>query len=301
MKALITGIHGQDGYYLTQHLLSEGYEVFGLDPYRPEPRPLDVPLIKGDLLDPGSLRRAVEGMDEVYNLGAQTFVGDSWGQPSLTLQTNTLGTLNLLEAVRETGAKFYQASTSEMFGNSPSPQNEDTPFHPRSPYGVSKLAAHWMTINYRESYEMPTYTGILFNHESPRRGKQFVTRKVCMAAAKKECVHLGNIDAARDWGYAGDYVRAMHLMMQGEPDDYVIATGKAHPIWELCEIAYSFVGLNSIDYVKSDPDLYRPAEIYGLCGDASKAGQRLGWFPTVSFTELIEMMVDAELSGALAS
>jgi len=301
VKALITGIHGQDGYYLTQHLLSEGYEVFGLDPYRPEPRPLDVPLIQGDLLDPGSLVRAVKGMDEVYNLGAQTFVGGSWGQPSLTLQTNALGTLNLLEAIRDTDTKFYQASTSEMFGNSPSPQNEDTPFHPRSPYGISKLAAHWMTVNYRESYGMKTYTGILFNHESPRRGKQFVTRKVCIAAARKEPVALGNLDTWRDWGYAGDYVKAMHLMMQGEPDDYVIATGKGHSIQELCELAYSFVGLNWRDYVCRDEKLLRPAELYGLRGDASKAKERLGWEPTVLFTELIEMMVDAELSRDLAS
>ncbi len=296
-KALITGIHGQDGYYLTQHLLSEGYEVFGLDPYRPEPRELDVPLIKGDLLDFGSLLNAVKGMDEVYNLGAQTFVGRSWDEPNLTLQVNGVGALNLLQAIRhaDEGAKFYQASTSEMFGSSPGPQNEDTPFHPRSPYGVSKLAAHWMTINYRESYGMPTYTGILFNHESPRRGKQFVTRKVCMAAARKQCVELGNINIARDWGYAGDYVKAMHLMMQGKPDDFVIATGKTHSVSELCELAYSVVGLNWQDYVKRDSDLHRPAEVYDLCGDASKAGQRLGWFPTVSFTELIEMMVNAEV------
>ena len=297
MKALITGIHGQDGYYLTQHLLSEGYEVFGLDPYRPEPRELDVPLIRGDLLDPGSLRWAVEGMDEVYNLGAQTFVGCSWTQPSLYLQTNTLGTLNLLEAIRDTDTKFYQASTSEMFGDNKNdtPQNEDTPFHPRSPYGVSKLAAHWMTINYRESYGMQTYTGILFNHESPRRGKQFVTRKVCMAAARKEPVILGNVDAMRDWGYAGDYVAAMYMMMQGKPDDYVIATGKTHAVWELCELAYSFVGLNWKDYVQYDEDLDRPAEIDELWGDASKAKERLGWEPEISFYKLIEMMVDAEV------
>jgi len=295
LKALITGIHGQDGYYLTQHLLNEGYEVFGLDPYRPEPRPLDVPLIRGDLLDPGSLRRAVKGMDEVYNLGAQTFVGDSWRQPSLTLQTNALGTLNLLEAVRNTDAKFYQASTSEMFGNCPAPQNEDTPFHPRSPYGISKLAAHWMTINYRESYEMQTYTGILFNHESPRRGKQFVTRKICMAAARKECVELGNIGVSRDWGYAGDYVKAMHLMMQSEPDDYVIATGETHTVLDLCELAYSFVGLNWHDYVKHSAHLHRLAEIHALRGDASKVKEQLGWEPETSFEQLIEMMVNAEV------
>ena len=295
MRSLITGIHGQDGYYLTQHLLGLGYEVYGLDPYRPEPRSLDVPMVPGDLLDMGSLIRAIETVqpDEVYNLGAQTFVGGSWVQPGLTCQVNGLGVVNLLEAIRtvDDGIKFYQASTSEMFGNAPSPQNEETPFHPRSPYGAAKLYAHWMTINYRESYGMKTYTGILFNHESPRRGKQFVTRKVCDAAKAGQPVVLGNLEARRDWGYAGNYVRAMHQMLQREPDDYVIATGKMHSVEDLARIAYEFVGLDWRDYVTVSEEFNRPAELYELCGDASKAKTKLGWGPTVSFEELIEMMV----------
>jgi GDPmannose 4,6-dehydratase len=296
LKALITGVHGQDGYYLTEQLQYSDYEVFGLDPYRPEPKESKATLLEGDLLDQGSLIRAIEYSepDEIYNLGAESFVGRSWEVPERTSQVNAIGALKLLEAVRIVNPeiKVYQASTSEMFGNEPAPQNEQTSFAPRSPYGVAKQFAHSCMINYRESFGIPTYCGILFNHESPRRGQAFVTQKVCTAAAKKEPVVLGNLDAHRDWGYAGDYVRAMWMMMQGEPDDYVVATGEGHSVMDLCSIAYGHVGLNWMDYVSIDSRFMRPAEVHELLGDSSKI-RGIGWEPEVSFTQLIGMMVDA--------
>lgn len=299
MRALITGINGQDGYYLANLLHGWGYQVYGLDPHRVESRPMPewVIPVSGDLLDPHSIHRILNkcALDEIYNLGAQSYVARSWTDPYLTTQINSLGTLNLLEAIREVDPLigFYQASTSEMFGNSPPPQNEKTPFYPRSPYGVSKLYAHWMTINYRESYGLKACCGILFNHESPMRGHQFVTQKVCKAAARKEPVVLGNLNAKRDWGFAGDYVRAMHMMMVNEPSEYVIATGETHSIVELCDIAYSHVGLHWQDYVSIDSKFIRPAEVHELCGDPSKAKKELGWEPEVSFEQLVKMMVEA--------
>ena len=301
MRALITGINGQDGWYLSRLLLDEGYEVFGLDPYRPHRTPVPgVTMVKGDLTDPASLFRVMREVKptEVYNLGAMSFVGDSWAQPMLTAQVNAIGTLNLLEAAD--GIPFYQASTSEMFGSSPPPQNEDTKFHPRSPYGVAKLFAHHICVNYRESYGWPISCGILFNHESPKRGEQFVTRKVAKAVAEikagvRETVELGNLDAKRDWGCAGDFVDAMWLMLQNEPDDFVIATGQLHSVEEMVDIAFSAVGLSWEDHVVINPDFIRPAEVDALCGDYSKAKRILDWQPVTTFKQMIEEMVDAEM------
>ena len=303
MRALITGVNGQDGYYLSQLLIEKGYEVFGLDPYkvREVESPPGVTMIPGDLLDAGSLHRAVKTArpDEVYNLGAQSFVGSSWAQPALVGMVNGIGVVNLLDALRDTGAKFYQASTSEMFGSTPPPQSESTAFHPRSPYGVAKLYAHWATINARESYGMQTYCGILFNHESPRRGYQFVTKKVAKAVAdivagKQDVLKLGNLDAKRDWGHAKDFVKAMWLMLQGEPDDYVVATGELHSVREMVEIAFQYAGLDWVDHVEIDPAFFRPAEVNALCGDASKIRAK-GWVPEYSFRSLIEEMVSYEM------
>lgn len=313
--ALITGVTGQDGAYLAQLLLEKGYEVYGLLARRSTDtlwrlRELgvhsQVRLIDGDLVDVSSLVRALQKSkpDEVYNLAAQSFVGSSWDQPLLTGQVTGLGVVNLLEAVRLTvpNARFYQASTSEMFGLIQEPiQSEKTPFHPRSPYGVAKLYAHWATLNYRESFGMHTSCGILFNHESPLRGIEFVTRKVTDSVAriklgKARELKLGNLEAKRDWGYAGDYVKAMWLMLQQAiGDDYVVATGHSVTIREMCQIAFSHVGLNYQDHVVTDPAFFRPAEVDILIGNADKARRVLGWKAETSLETLIRMMVDADL------
>jgi GDPmannose 4,6-dehydratase len=321
--ALITGITGQDGPYLAEHLLSLGYSVFGLMRGQANPkRPLveamlpDVHVVEGDLLDQASLINVVQRVqpDEVYNLAAISFVPLSWNQAELTGETTGLGVLRMLEAIRlVTGAsasrtgngpgiKFYQASSSEMFGKvRESPQNERTAFYPRSPYGVAKVYGHYITVNYRESYGIFACSGMLFNHESPRRGPEFVTRKISLAAARiklgkqKELV-MGNMDSKRDWGFAGDYVRAMHLMLQQpEPDDYVIGTGEAHTPGEFAERAFKCVGLNYGDFVRTDQQFIRPAEVDHLLADATKAREQLGWHPTVPFAELVRMMVEADL------
>lgn len=315
-KALITGVTGQDGAYLSKYLLEQGYKVYGMITRRSTPctwrlEYLDVldkiELMKGDLTDTASLMHILSDCkpDEVYNLGAQSFVAASWNQPLLTAEVTGLGAMKLLEAIRlvQPEAKFYQASTSELFGGMKEfpVQSEETPFHPRSPYGVSKLFAHWATINYRESYNVFGCCGILFNHESPLRGIEFVTRKVTDAVAKiklgkQKDLHLGNIDARRDWGFAGDYVKAMHLMLQQDtPDDYVIATGCTSSVREMCKIAFEHVGLNYEDYVVIDPKFYRPAEVELLCGNPEKAQKVLGWKAETSLEELICMMVDADL------
>ncbi len=314
-KALITGITGQDGAYLTQFLLEKKYRVFGLVARRTSDslwrlRELDIEpsikLINGDMMDPASLIRAMEESeaDEVYNLAAQSFVGTSWQQPSLTGQVTALGVTHLLEAIRLTNpqAKFYQASSSEIFGLiQAEQQNEKTPFYPRSPYGIAKLYGHWMTVNYRESFGLHASNGILFNHESPLRGIEFVSRKITRAVAhiKKgtlDKLYLGNIDAKRDWGYAGDYVEAMWLMLQQEkPDDYVIATGHSITVRELCSLAFSQVGLNYQDYIVINPELFRPAEVETLLGDPRKAKQKLNWEPKTSLETLVSMMVEADL------
>ena len=314
-RALITGVTGQDGAYLSQLLLGKGYEVYGLLARRGSDtlwrlRDLGVDgavrLIDGDLTDLASLIRAMETSkaDEVYNLGAQSFVGTSWQQPVLTAQVDAVGAVNVLEAVRIVNrqAHFYQASTSEMFGLIQAErQDERTPFHPRSPYGVAKLMAHWATINYRESHGMHASSGILFNHESPLRGIEFVTRKVTHAVAsikrgKQKELRLGNIDVKRDWGFAGDYVEAMWLMMQQtQPDDYVVATGRTTTVRDMCEIAFRHVDLNYRDYVVIDPAYFRPAEVDVLLGNPGKAKQGLGWAPKTSLEALIVMMVEADL------
>ena len=315
-KALITGITGQDGAYLAEYLLSLGYEVYGVVTRRSTPctwrleylNILDkVKLQEGDLTDAASIMRILLKCkpDEVYNLGAQSFVAASWAQPLMTAEVTGLGAINVLEGIRQVcpEAKFYQASTSEMFGGMKEypVQNENTPFHPRSPYGVAKLFAHWATINYRESFNIFGCSGIMFNHESPLRGIEFVTRKVTDAVAKiklgkQKDLHLGNIDAKRDWGFAGDYVKAMHLMLQQDnPDTYVIATGKTTTVRDMCKIAFDYVGLNYEDYVVIDPKFYRPAEVDLLRGDPSKAKKILGWEAETSLNDLICMMVDADL------
>ena len=313
-KALITGITGQDGSYLAELLLSKGYRVCGLvrrlstpNYWRIEHILDRIEILDGDLGDQESLNLAVKETepDEVYNLAAQSFVKSSFRQPVYTAETTGLGALKLLEAVRYLApeAKFYQASSSEMFGKVRStPQNENTAFHPRSPYGVSKLFAHWATINYREGYNLHASCGILFNHESPRRGIEFVTRKISDAVAKislgkqKELV-LGNIDAQRDWGFAGDYVEGMWKMLQQKtPDDYVIATGETHSIGDFVREAFAVVGVTNWEkLVKTDSKFMRPAEVDFLKGDASKAKEKLGWFPKTSFKELVKMMVEADL------
>ncbi|MCT9931311.1 GDP-mannose 4,6-dehydratase [Planotetraspora sp. A-T 1434] len=322
-RALLTGITGQDGSYLAEHLLSEGYEVWGLvrgqaNPRVPRVRKLlqDVQLVRGDLLDQGSLISAVEKVqpDEVYNLGAISFVPMSWEQAELTAEVTGMGVLRMLEAIRVCSGitasrgsasgqiRFYQASSSEMFGQvRETPQTERTPFHPRSPYGVAKAYGHFLTQNYRESYGMYAVSGILFNHESPRRGAEFVTRKVTLGVARIKLgmateLRLGNLEARRDWGYAGDFVRAMHLMLRAaEPEDYVIGTGRTQSVRELAEAAFGAAGLDWEQYVVCDQALHRPAEVDLLCADPKKARTQLGWEPTVSFEELVAMMVEADL------
>lgn len=311
-SALITGITGQDGSYLAELLLSKGYKVFGLvrrsssiNVERIAHIERDITLIPGDLLDQNSLANAIRQSqpDEVYNLAAQSFVATSWNQPELTGQFTALGVTRILEALKteNPNARFYQASSSEMFGSTPPPQSEKTPFHPRSPYGVSKLYGHYATINYRESYGMFACSGILFNHESPRRGLEFVTRKVSNAVAQIKLglldkMTIGNLDAKRDWGFAGDYVRAMWMMLQAdEPYDYVIATGVSKSVRELIEVAFKAVELDYREHITVDPSLLRPAEVDFLCGDASIARESLNWTPDVSFDELVEMMVEEDL------
>jgi len=312
-RALITGITGQDGSYLAELLLDEGYEVFGLTRrlsatnYWRIQHILDrITLIPGDLLDQLSLIRAIEKSQphELYNLAAMSFVPASWDQPMLTGEFNSQGVTRVLEAVRvvDDTIRIYQASSSEMYGKVREiPQTELTPFYPRSPYGVSKVFAHYITVNYRESYDLFAVSGILFNHESPRRGLEFVTRKVTDGVAKIKAgltqeLRLGNLDAQRDWGFAGDYVRAMWLMLQQkDADDYVIATGESHSVKELVEIAFGHAGLNWEQHVVMDPAFLRPAEVDHLIGDASKAKAQLGWQPSVDFKGLVTMMVDADL------
>ena len=314
--ALITGITGQDGAYLAEFLLKKGYKVYGLVARRATATTWrleylgileKIELLEGDLIDVTSIIRAIEEAqpDEFYNLGAQSFVGTSWRQPQLTAQATGIGALNCLEAIRIVNPKikFYQASTSEMFGGMPEYplQSEQTPFHPRSPYGVAKLFAQWSTINYRESYNIFGCCGILFNHESPLRGIEFVTRKVTDAAARiklgvQKELHLGNIDAKRDWGFAGDYVEAMWLMLQQEkPDVYVVATGRTTTVREMCKIAFEHLDMDYEKYVVIDPKFYRPAEVDLLLGDPSKAQEKLGWKATTSLEDLITMMVNADM------
>jgi len=311
--ALITGITGQDGSYLAELLLEKGYEVYGMT-RRASTENLErighlvdrVTLIQGDLLDPPSLDSALREAQphEVYNLAAQSFVPTSWNQPVLTAEFTAVGVTRVLEAVRAVDAeiRFYQASSSEMFGKVREvPQTELTPFHPRSPYGVAKAYGHHITVNYRESYDLFAVSGILFNHESPRRGLEFVTRKISDGVARikhgsAEELRLGNLDARRDWGFAGDYVEAMWLMLQqDEPSDYVVATGEEHSVREFVEIAFERVGLDPDKHVVVDPRFLRPAEVDHLVGDASKARRELEWAPRTSFRELVELMVDADL------
>ena len=311
--ALITGITGQDGTYLAEYLIGLGYSVYGLIRGQNNPKAEavqrlipDLELIEGDLLDQSSLIAAVESTqpDEVYNLGAISFVPLSWRQPVLTSEITGLGVTRLLEAIRMVNRdiRFYQASSSEVFGKvREMPQSEATPFHPRSPYGVAKAYGHYTTVNYRESYDMFACSGILFNHESPRRGLEFVTRKTTNAAAriklgKQDSLLMGDLSPKRDWGYAGDYVQAMHLMLQqDEPDDYVVGTGETHSIQEMCAVAFDHVGLDWQEFVGKDPRFLRPAEVNLLIADNSKAKEKLGWMPTVDFPGLIKMMVDSDL------
>ncbi|MDE2853849.1 MAG: GDP-mannose 4,6-dehydratase [Chloroflexota bacterium] len=312
-KALITGITGQDGSYLAEFLLGKGYEVYGMVRRTSTVRyeriqhiQNQLRIIQGDMGDLSSLITAISSVepDEVYNLAAQSFVPTSWNQPVFTGDITGLGVTRLLEALRTVNPaiRFYQASSSEMFGKVREvPQKETTPFHPRSPYGVAKVYGHWITINYRESYDLFTCSGILFNHESPRRGLEFVTRKVTYHAAKIKLelgneIRIGNLDSKRDWGFAGDYVRAMWLMLQqDEPDDFVIATGATHSVERLLEVAFAHVGLNWRDYAVQDQRFMRPAEVDLLVGDPAKAKRKLGWAPEVGFEELIGMMVEADL------
>jgi GDPmannose 4,6-dehydratase len=325
-KALLTGITGQDGSYLAELLLSKGYEVHGIirrastftteriehlyrDPHESGTRLF---LHYGDLSDGTGMRRIVEQIepDEVYHLGAQSHVRVSFDQPEYTADVVAVGALRLFESIRDyvdrTGraVRIYQAGSSEMYGSTAPPQNEATPFHPRSPYAVSKVSAHWFAVNYRESYRMYICNGILFNHESPRRGETFVTRKITRAVGRiklglQQKLYLGNLDAKRDWGYAGDYVDAMwRMLQQPAPDDYVVATGEAHTVQEFVEAAFGRVGLDWREHVEIDPRYFRPAEVDFLQGDASKARKVLGWTPRVSFAELVNMMVDADLEKA---
>ncbi|GAB1530048.1 MULTISPECIES: GDP-mannose 4,6-dehydratase [Brevibacillus] len=313
--AFLTGITGQDGAYLAKFLLEKGYHVVGLVPRRSTVDRWRLEYLNiadqveykdGDLLDVSSLTRALKACKpaEVYHLGAQSFVGSSWEQPILTAQVTGMGVLHVLEAIRETdpAIKMYQASSSELYGLIQEPQqSEQTPFYPRSPYAVSKLFGYWMTKNYRESFQMFSTNGILFNHESPLRGLEFVTRKVThavarIAANKQKELRLGNIQAKRDWGFAGDFVEAMWLMLQQDkPDDYVIATGKTSTVEEMCKIAFDYVGLNYLDYVVIDPELYRPAEVDILLGNPEKAKRELDWTPRTKLEELIYMMVEADM------
>ncbi len=311
-SALITGITGQDGSYLAELLLTKGYKVYGLvrrsssmNVERISHLLNDITVLAGDLLDQNSLANAIRESepDEIYNLAAQSFVATSWSQPELTGQFTALGVTRILEAIKSENPKirFYQASSSEMFGSTAPPQTENTKFHPRSPYGVSKLYGHYATINYRESYGMFACSGILFNHESPRRGLEFVTRKVSNAVAQIKLglldkMTIGNVEAKRDWGFAGDYVRAMWMMLQADsPEDYVVATGVSKSVRELIETAFKYVGLDWHDYVVVDPALLRPAEVDYLCGDSSYARKALGWSPDVDFEQLVHMMVEEDL------
>jgi GDPmannose 4,6-dehydratase len=319
---LITGVTGQDGSYLAEYLLGLGYQVWGMVRGQANPRKSrisklmsDLSFVYGDLMDQGSLVSAVDTVqpDEVYNLGAISFVPMSWQQAELVTEINGMGVLRMLEAIRIVSGldksrtlggqiRFYQASSSEMFGKvAETPQHETTLFHPRSPYGVAKTYGHFITRNYRESFGMYGVSGILFNHESPRRGTEFVTRKITLAAAniklgRQEKLCLGNLDAVRDWGFAGDYVRAMHLMLQqDQPTDYVVGTGQTHTVEEVARIAFEAVGLNWRDHVVIDPGLVRPAEVETLCADPSRAHAELGWYPTVSLEQLIQMMVESDV------
>src|SRR5271157_3446442 len=312
--ALITGITGQDGSYLAECLLAKGYRVFGMT-RRSSTENLDrltacienIELHSGDLLDQSSLTELLQEVrpHEVYNLAAQSFVPTSWKQPVLTAEFTAVGVTRMLEAIRavDSSIRFYQASSSEMFGRvRETPQTEQTPFYPRSPYGVAKLYGHWITVNYRESYGLFACSGILFNHESPRRGLEFVTRKVSYGAARiklglQKTLKMGNLEAERDWGFAGDYVQAMWQMLQQEkPQDYVVASGVAHSVRQLLEMAFGHLGMDYRDYVETDPAFLRPAEVYHLLGDSSKARQELGWKPKVSFEGLVKMMVDEDLA-----
>lgn len=325
-RALITGVTGQDGSYLTEFLLAKGYEVHGLirrasifnteridhlyhDPHLGGPK---LTLHYGDLTDGTGLRRVLERVnpDEIYNLGAQSHVKVSFDIPEYTAEVVSVGTLRLIEAVRDhvthsgRPVRYYQAGSSEMFGGTPPPQNENTPFYPRSPYGVSKVAAHWFAVNYREAYGLYICNGILFNHESPRRGETFVTRKVTRAVGRisqglQDKVYLGNLEAKRDWGFTGDYVKAMWLMLQQQKaDDYVIATGETHSVRELVELAFAAAGLDWRRHVAVDQRYFRPTEVDALCGDSTKARQVLGWEPQVTFSELINMMVGHDIELA---
>ena len=320
-KALITGITGQDGSYLSELLLAKGYHVYGIirrsssfntgridhiyeDPHK---RGAKLTLVYGDLNDASSLNRVIRTVepDEIYHLGAQSHVRVSFDIPEYTGEIVALGTVRLLEAIRETGVRtrFYNASSSEMFGSAPPPQGEDTAFQPRSPYAAAKVYAHWMTTNYREGYGLFACNGILFNHESPRRGETFVTRKITKALAriklgKQNKLFLGNLDAKRDWGFAGDYVEAIWMMLQREkPEDFVIATGETHSVREFLEEAFTYQGLDWQKYVEIDPKYYRPTEVDVLLGDASKARNKLGWKPKVTFKELVRLMVDSDMES----
>jgi GDPmannose 4,6-dehydratase len=311
--ALITGVTGQDGSYLAELLLEKGYRVAGMtrrsstdSMQRIEHLQGKIEFVQGDLLDQASLVSAIEVVqpDEIYNLAAMSFVPTSWNQPVLTGEFTGLGVTRMLESVRQVkpDAKFYQASSSEMFGKVREvPQNEQTPFHPRSPYGVAKAYGHFLTVNYRESFGMYAVSGILFNHESPRRGLEFVSRKISDGVARialglSDKLRMGNLEARRDWGYAGDYVKAMWSMLQRpEPTDYVVATGVDHSVRDLCEIAFSHVGLDYRDYVVVDQALYRPAEVDHLLGNPSRARAELGWAPSMSFEELVKLMVESDL------
>ncbi|MEU4089266.1 GDP-mannose 4,6-dehydratase [Streptomyces aureus] len=325
-RALITGVTGQDGSYLAEHLLAQGYQVWGLIRGQANPRKSrvsrlasDLSFAHGDLTDQASLVSALDYVqpDEVYNLGAVSFVPMSWQQPELVTEVNGAGVLRMLEAIRMVSGlsasrsarsgriRFYQASSSEMFGKvAETPQRESTRFHPRSPYGVAKAYGHFITRNYRESYDMYGVSGILFNHESPRRGAEFVTRKISLAVARirlgmQDKLALGNLDAVRDWGFAGDYVKAMHLMLQqDEPGDYVIGTGVMHSVRDAVQIAFDAVGLKWEDHVVIDPSLVRPAEVETLCADSSMARAALDWAPTVKFEELVQLMVESDLQQA---
>lgn len=314
-RALITGITGQDGSYLAEFLLEKDYEVFGLvrrssteGSERIDHLHDKIELIQGDLLDYHSLVSALRQArpTEVYNLAAQSFVPTSWNQPILTGEFTALGVTRLLEAVRaaDDSIRFYQASSSEMYGKVREvPQSEDTPFYPRSPYGVAKVYGHWITINYRESYDLFAVSGILFNHESPRRGLEFVTRKITDGVARIKLglaseLRLGNLDAKRDWGFAGDYVRAMWLMLQqDEPRDFVIGTGETHSVEEFCRVAFEYVGLNFKDYIVTDPRFVRPAEVQELVANPKQSREMLGWTPEVDFDSLVKMMVDSDLAS----
>ena len=313
-RVLITGITGQDGSYLAELLLDKGYDVAGMvrrsstvNMERVAHLAGDVEFVPGDLLDQASMIKVLRTHrpDEVYNLAAQSFVHTSFGQPVLTGETTALGVTRLLDAIRlvDPSIRYYQASSSEMFGHARQvPQTEDTPFHPRSPYGVAKVYGHWITINYRESYDLHASSGILFNHESPRRGLEFVTRKISHGASAislglADELRLGNLDAKRDWGFAGDYVEAMWLMLQqDEPDDFVVCTGGTHSVREFCKLAFGRLNLDWQDYVVVDEAFLRPAEVDLLVGDSSKAAERLGWKPQTDFADLVEMMVDADLA-----